>query len=87
MGLKENVILGHLIPAGTGFRTFQDSEVRLRLEAQMGSGMAGPEKLLEDFPLLNQGEDETPQPAADDQQSKPEIDALFGQGAESETPE
>jgi DNA-directed RNA polymerase subunit beta' len=23
VGLKENVILGHLIPAGTGFRTFQ----------------------------------------------------------------
>jgi DNA-directed RNA polymerase subunit beta' len=29
VGLKENVILGHLIPAGTGFRTFQDGEVRL----------------------------------------------------------
>ena len=29
VGLKENVILGHLIPAGTGFRTFQDSEVRV----------------------------------------------------------
>ena len=30
VGLKENVILGHLVPAGTGFRTYQDSEVRLR---------------------------------------------------------
>jgi DNA-directed RNA polymerase subunit beta' len=29
VGLKENVILGHLIPAGTGFRTFQDSEVKI----------------------------------------------------------
>jgi DNA-directed RNA polymerase subunit beta' len=29
VGLKENVILGHLIPAGTGFRTHQDAEVRL----------------------------------------------------------
>jgi DNA-directed RNA polymerase subunit beta' len=29
VGLKENVILGHLIPAGTGFRMFQDSEVRI----------------------------------------------------------
>ena len=29
VGLKENVILGHLIPAGTGFRTFQESEVRI----------------------------------------------------------
>ena len=27
-GLKENVILGHLIPAGTGFRLHQDVEVR-----------------------------------------------------------
>ena len=33
VGLKENVILGHLIPAGTGFRTYQDSEVRFRAEA------------------------------------------------------
>ena len=33
VGLKENVILGHLIPAGTGFRTFQESEVRYQPEA------------------------------------------------------
>jgi DNA-directed RNA polymerase subunit beta' len=50
VGLKENVILGHLIPAGTGFRTFQDSEVSYRREA------------LED--LLNRGtsSDETSYP-------------------------
>jgi DNA-directed RNA polymerase subunit beta' len=30
VGLKENVILGRVIPAGTGFRTYQDSEVRFR---------------------------------------------------------
>ena len=29
VGLKENVILGHLVPAGTGFRVYQDSEVRI----------------------------------------------------------
>ena len=29
VGLKENVILGHLVPAGTGFRSHQDAEVRL----------------------------------------------------------
>ncbi|MCB9952199.1 MAG: DNA-directed RNA polymerase subunit beta' [Planctomycetaceae bacterium] len=34
VGLKENVILGHLIPAGTGFKSHQDSEVRIRPEAQ-----------------------------------------------------
>jgi DNA-directed RNA polymerase subunit beta' len=31
VGLKENVILGHLIPAGTGFRTYQEAEVRLNV--------------------------------------------------------
>jgi DNA-directed RNA polymerase subunit beta' len=33
VGLKENVILGHLVPAGTGFRTHQNAEVRIRPEA------------------------------------------------------
>jgi len=41
VGLKENVILGHLVPAGTGFRTHQEAEVRLNapaLEAAMADG-------------------------------------------------
>jgi len=33
VGLKENVILGHLVPAGTGFHVHQDSEVRIKPEA------------------------------------------------------
>ena len=33
VGLKENVILGHLVPAGTGFRTYQNSEVRFHAHA------------------------------------------------------
>ena len=33
VGLKENVILGHLIPAGTGFKVHQQSEVRIKPEA------------------------------------------------------
>jgi len=32
-GLKENVILGHLIPAGTGFYSHQKAEVRIRESA------------------------------------------------------
>jgi DNA-directed RNA polymerase subunit beta' len=45
VGLKENVILGHLVPAGTGFRTHQDAEVRLNAphapaEAEAGDGQA-----------------------------------------------
>ncbi|MDB5310323.1 MAG: rpoC [Gemmataceae bacterium] len=31
VGLKENVILGHLIPAGTGFKTHQEAEVRINM--------------------------------------------------------
>ncbi|MDZ4688666.1 MAG: DNA-directed RNA polymerase subunit beta', partial [Planctomycetaceae bacterium] len=33
VGLKENVILGHLIPAGTGFKLHQMSEVRIKPDA------------------------------------------------------
>lgn len=33
VGLKENVILGHLVPAGTGFHIHQDSEVRIHPNA------------------------------------------------------
>jgi DNA-directed RNA polymerase subunit beta' len=33
VGLKENVILGHLVPAGTGFRSHQEAEVRLTPQA------------------------------------------------------
>ncbi|MCM8783531.1 MAG: DNA-directed RNA polymerase subunit beta' [Candidatus Omnitrophica bacterium] len=31
-GLKENVIMGHLVPAGTGFRTHQELEVVKKIE-------------------------------------------------------
>lgn len=32
IGLKENVLLGHLIPAGTGFRPYQDMRVKYLVE-------------------------------------------------------
>jgi DNA-directed RNA polymerase subunit beta' len=32
VGLKENVLLGHLIPAGTGFRPYQDLRVKRLVE-------------------------------------------------------
>ncbi len=42
VGLKENVILGHLVPAGTGFRMHQESEVRLNAPAlNFGRGGRG----------------------------------------------
>jgi DNA-directed RNA polymerase subunit beta' len=42
VGLKENVILGHLVPAGTGFRTHQEAEVRLNA-APLTDGAAAEE--------------------------------------------
>ncbi len=57
VGLKENVILGHLVPAGTGFKIFQDSEVRIRPEA-LEALQAEKDRVLErSFPLLDGVED------------------------------
>jgi DNA-directed RNA polymerase subunit beta' len=69
VGLKENVILGHLIPAGTGFRTLQDSEVRYRPEALQAMAAETGATLETSFPLLQnaganeeQGIDDSPEP-------------------------
>lgn len=59
VGLKENVILGHLIPAGTGFRTFQESEVRYRPEALQAMAAAKERQLVASFPLLETAGDDT----------------------------
>jgi DNA-directed RNA polymerase subunit beta' len=53
VGLKENVILGHLIPAGTGFDTFQTAEVRVRPEALDALRMDRENVLSRHFPLLD----------------------------------
>ncbi len=86
VGLKENVILGHLIPAGTGFRIFQDSEVNLRPEAMQALADA-PSALEESFPLLSGGSgaaSEPARPAKPDAQSPPKsnetLDSMFGGG-------
>lgn len=39
VGLKENVILGHLIPAGTGFHMHQEAEVRISPQALEAMGI------------------------------------------------
>jgi DNA-directed RNA polymerase subunit beta' len=52
VGLKENVILGHLIPAGTGFNTFQSAEVRVRPEALESLRLDRENLLARQFPLL-----------------------------------
>ena len=53
VGLKENVILGHLIPAGTGFHTFQESEVRIRPQALEALAAEKDRVLARSFPLLD----------------------------------
>jgi DNA-directed RNA polymerase subunit beta' len=57
VGLKENVILGHLIPAGTGFRTYQEAEVRYRPEALQALAAERERALVTSFPLLESAED------------------------------
>jgi DNA-directed RNA polymerase subunit beta' len=57
VGLKENVILGHLIPAGTGFHIHQEAEVRIRPEALLEL-RAEKERILEArLNLLTEGQE------------------------------
>ena len=84
VGLKENVILGHLIPAGTGFRLFQDSEVNYRREAMEEGGEGAEQSLEASFPLLS----EAPQSTSDEETtsgpspSSEALDSMFGGGQE-----
>ncbi len=64
VGLKENVILGHLIPAGTGFRTFQESEVRYRPDALKDMAAHEDTRLDTTFPLLQSDGNGAEKPAA-----------------------
>jgi DNA-directed RNA polymerase subunit beta' len=47
IGLKENVLLGHLIPAGTGFRAYQDYSVE-HLGEPIGSDEDDEDRMLEE---------------------------------------
>ena len=88
VGLKENVILGHLIPAGTGFRNIHDAEVRIRPEALEALAAEKGRVLERAFPLLAIGAaaaerggngDGAAQPPRQPQQPAPSsLDALAG---------
>lgn len=56
VGLKENVILGHLVPAGTGFRLFQDSEVRINAPPLSEEADLLGEEVVEDTEAAPAGE-------------------------------
>ncbi len=80
VGLKENVILGHLVPAGTGFHSFQDAEVRIRPQALEALAAEKEKVLARSFPLLDGVEDENgskpaPKPAGT-------LEALLGGGGD-----
>jgi DNA-directed RNA polymerase subunit beta' len=80
VGLKENVILGHLIPAGTGFNQFQQSEVRIRPAALEALAREKEDVLARAFPLLESAT------AGDGKEHKPAeppaggLDTLLGRG-------
>ncbi|HHK42800.1 MAG TPA: DNA-directed RNA polymerase subunit beta', partial [Planctomycetaceae bacterium] len=57
VGLKENVILGHLIPAGTGFRRLRDAEIRFLPEAMQKMAALGGDTETPEFRLLQGGDD------------------------------
>ena len=85
VGLKENVILGHLIPAGTGFRNIHDAEVRIRPEALEALAAEKGRVLERAFPLLQtaeaaeRGGNGDGVPSAPPQQPAPSsLDALLG---------
>ena len=84
VGLKENVILGHLIPAGTGFRTFQESEVSYRREALEDLVNRGSEAMeTESFTLLDQSpsaEGAAPASGMVDPGAASSLEALIGGG-------
>jgi DNA-directed RNA polymerase subunit beta' len=89
VGLKENVILGHLIPAGTGFRQFQEAEVRYRPEALQALAAEKSRVLETSFPLLQSasgaapaaataGEPEELEEVGATHEIVPTLDELFG---------
>ena len=74
VGLKENVILGHLVPAGTGFHKFQASEVRIRPEALEALTAEKDLVLSRSFPLLDAATAEQDQATAEQDRAKAEQD-------------
>ncbi len=80
VGLKENVILGHLVPAGTGFHTYQDSEVRIQPQALDVLAAAKPTAPTPVFPLLvgEESADLATEPAPNEVSQPSSLDQLFG---------
>jgi len=87
VGLKENVILGHLVPAGTGFHTYHDAEVRIRPEALEALAAEKDRILTRTFPLLETADEGNgKQPSAEAKPSAApagSLEALLGGGGDA----
>jgi DNA-directed RNA polymerase subunit beta' len=81
-GLKENVIIGKLIPAGTGFHTYQDREIAVNkdeLEAKFvlkGNGDEDEEDDLEDDEDLLDEVPELGQPEVEEEEEEEFVDEV-----------
>ena len=75
VGLKENVILGHLVPAGTGFRTYQEAEVRFRPQTLLDMATR---KVAEPTPEFRLLQDDPPPPSQSTSTSGPASPASSG---------
>ena len=73
IGLKENVLLGHLIPAGTGFRKYQDIRVKTLVSPEELDDM-----VFDDDDFYDASEDEA---EAMILEAEMEVEAQAGQGA------
>ncbi|HUT91773.1 MAG TPA: DNA-directed RNA polymerase subunit beta' [Thermoguttaceae bacterium] len=83
VGLKENVILGHLVPAGTGFHTYQESEVRFRPQTLLDMAEQKEAAPRPVFPLLDGEMEGQPDGATTTEPSPPTtsaLDSLFSDG-------
>ena len=57
IGLKENVIIGKLIPTGTGLKHYQDLEINTKLEAPKTEEAANAEALVKEEITISEEED------------------------------
>ena len=79
IGLKENVILGHMIPAGTGFKLYQNAEFGISKEA-MEEMRRRPQPIMEEnYTLMN----DEPEQTVNSDELGSKLDSLFGNAPKS----
>ncbi|MGE3172898.1 MAG: DNA-directed RNA polymerase subunit beta' [Planctomycetota bacterium] len=76
VGLKENVILGHLVPTGTGFREYQKTRIRKNIDLQAAAeelGRMSRQGFLDTGgPVIRlEGVDDEPAPVQQTEEGKP----------------